>query len=246
MPPATRPTPDVREDDRRRLASFLDALRELLEVSLYQFPELFGQHTAAFQAQWPAVRDRFLTVNNALLPLNEVPSRDRGRLAKQLEDHGLTDGELTLKLDVFSNSLLMFLDEVDRREDAEVYWKAWAARLEGPEPTGGVLRRAVVRRIRGVLAGTRRVLRGGLRQVLGAADVLLESVGDAVSFLPGPKAAAAGIKEFKEAAEVVLTEPEEAERAARRSQQGASGSKPPTLATLRWSASQLNSVTRQQ
>ena len=235
-------------DDRRRLSQFLNALSDTLELILYQRPDLFGLHGGAFQALWPGVRERFQAVQDALNPDRDQPANLK-ELPDRLADHGLTGEELSLKLNIFSSLLLAFLDELERREDAEAFWKTWDARLEVPEPTGGVLRRAIRGRVRAALAATRRILKGGLRQVLGAADVVLDSLGDALSFIPGPKAAAAAIKEFKDAADAVLVEPDEAERPPRRTvwrEPKPSPTGEPTFATLRQSASELTSSPRRQ
>jgi hypothetical protein len=232
-----------------RLSQFLNALRDTLELILYQRPDLFGLHGGAFQALWPGVRERFKAVqDDALKPDQQLPTNLK-ELPDRLADHGLTGEELTLKLNIFSSLLLAFLDELERREDAEAFWKTWDARLEVPEPTGGVLRRAIRGRVRAALATTRRIMKGGLRQVLGAADVVLGSLGDALSFIPGPNAAAAAIKEFKDAADAVLVEPDEAERPSRRTvwrEPEPSPTGVPTFATLRQSASALSSSPRRQ
>lgn len=210
---------DSLDRDKRRLVEFVGALSETLEVALFERPDLFGSHAGPFHAVWPQIRERFHPIEEPLQGRHRgkpLTDEERSDLDARLRDHGLTGAELSLKLDIFSSLLLAFLDELERRDTAEEYWKTWAARLERPEPSGGVLRRAAVGRVRGVLAGARRVLKGGLRQVLGAGDMVFESLGDALSFLPGPKAAAAGVKEFKDAADVVLTQPDEAELPPRR------------------------------
>jgi hypothetical protein len=217
-------TPQDRRDvelerDKRRLVAFVDVLHETLDAVLFERPDLFGPHAAALQAAWPAMRKRFDVVKQPLygrVDRRPLTAKQQEVLDSGLRGHGLTGVELTLKLDVFSDALFTFLDELDRRDAAAEYWKTWAVRLESPEPTGGPLRRMVVRRTRAVLDGARRVLKRGLRQVLGAADMVFESLGDVLSFLPGPKAASAAIREFKDAADVILTERDEAERPARR------------------------------
>jgi hypothetical protein len=195
---------DARED----LRQFLGELRDLLHGCLTERSELFGRGEADLGRAWVTVLPRFADVDRALEAKDakgESLSAARvTRLNRELEEHGLTGEELALKLNLFRRLLVDFLDELVRQDEAEGFWDAWVTRFRGSSWLERFLASRFAQRVQSLRKAGRRMARGSVKLALDAADVVLGSLGQALSFLPGVGAALGGIGEFKDATIVAL------------------------------------------
>jgi hypothetical protein len=167
---------------------------------VHEYQGLLGAHAGGFATAWTDVRQQFATLRAKALP------------SEELEAHGLTGPSLALKLQLFESSVDDFLEELDQQEDAERYWRAWESRLRGSGWFDRLMHGWVERRREDVKRAGRNLLKGRLAKVLDTADVILDSLGQAV---PVVGAAAGFISEFKDAGLVALGGPEEIDRLSR-------------------------------
>jgi hypothetical protein len=198
---------------RGELRDFLDELRDLLEGTLTDHTVLFGSHASALTRAWARVSARFQVIEYALEGKTEsgksLAREKRAQIDRELEQHGLTGPELALKLEVFRSAVIEYLDEVDQQDEAERYWRTWEVRLRGSDWIDRLLHSRAVRRLANVRDAGRALLKRRLGRALEAGDVALDSLGQALDFIPGVGAAAAGIGEFKDATRVALGEPDD-------------------------------------
>lgn len=183
--------------DPRRLAEFVGELEKLLLEALRR-PELLEPYAAEFQKSWPPNRARLASVRELML---SEPIAD-------LEGHGLTGPELTLKLKLFYDARDQVDDALARiarhpltrlfghplPEECDVDEEGVFAPVRPPRGRGNPVSRAV-RNVRG------KSVRKLLPEALSIGDTILESVGAAV---PGAAVHAAGAGEFKQLVEGVV------------------------------------------
>jgi hypothetical protein len=208
------------EEAKEQLRLFLDDLRDLLYGCLIERPELL-EVEARFGESWSATEARFAHVRSVLEGRSGVDEKElTPQRLKKVEDelaaHGLTGAELELKLALFRGLLNDFLDELAAQDDAERYWAAWIVRFRGSSWWERVVASRLVQRIESLRREGRSVVRGRLKLGLDAGALVLGSLGQALSFLPGVGAAVGGIRELKEALDVSLSEPDSAEKPPRR------------------------------
>lgn len=182
--------------DPQRLAKFVGELEQLL-LEVLKRPELLEPYAADFQKSWPPNRARLAAVR-ALL---SDPNGD-------LEGHGLTGLELTLKLKLFYDARDQVDDALARvarhpltrlfghplPEEFDVDEEGVFVTIGPPRGRGNPVSRAV-RNIRG------KSVRKLLPEALSIGDTILESVGAA---LPDAAVHAAGAGEFKQLVEGVV------------------------------------------
>jgi hypothetical protein len=222
----------------RDLKAFLDALRELLQGCIEERPELLGRSAADLRLAWIEAQPRFQAVSRALERQDaagrSLSAQRKARLDRELVEHGLTGDELALKLGLFRRLVREFLDELAAQDQAVDYWRTWIVRLRGSSRLERFLASQVVRRVESLLRASPRFARGRLKRVLDAADVVLGSLGQALSFLPGVGAAVGGIAEIKDALKVIVDEPAEAERPPRGASSTPNEPQESRLGKLRW------------
>ncbi len=203
-------------DARNDLKAFLGELQDLLAGCITERPELFRRGVDDLGRAWARIEPRFGSVGLAL-DRKDASGKDLSKarsdkLDRELEQHGLAGEELALKLNLFRRLAADFLDELAAQDEAEEFWSTWVVRLRGSSRFERFLSARLVRRLESLRRAGRRIVRGRLKQALDAANVVLGSLGPALAFLPGVGAAVGGIGEFKDAMEVVLAEPDEAEK----------------------------------
>jgi hypothetical protein len=186
---------------------------------LVERPDLLGE--ARLGETWSVTEARFAHLKSVLagrsgVEKKELSQQRLNRVDRELAAHGLTGVELELKLVLFRGLVNDFLDELAAQEDAERYWAAWIVRFRGSSWWERVVASRLVQRIESLRREGRRVVRGRLKLGLDAGAVVLGSLGQALSFLPGVGAAVGGITELKSALDVSLSEPDIAEKPPRR------------------------------
>jgi hypothetical protein len=208
--------PDVQDQDaaqaRRQLSLFLSDLEDLLDTLLRDRPELIGYAHGAMASAWVEVKPRFQVVNRELFRVTygETADQEESSLPRpaevdaHLREHGLTGVQLELKLDQYGAAAAALIEELASADEAERYWQQWLGRLRGSRAAGWVKRR-----LQAVRAIGRRSLQSKFGRLFRIANNILDSLGDALNFVPGVGAAAKGIKEFKDALEVAVEEPDE-------------------------------------
>jgi hypothetical protein len=204
--------PDTPDKDaaqaRTELSDFLDDLERLVDTLLRDRPELIGYAHGAVASAWVEVQPRFDEVRRELgrtTPEPKGPSLPQPtEVEARLREHGLTGAQLELKLHQYGAVAAALIEELAGVDEAERYWHQWLRRLRGSRAAGWVKRR-----LETVRAIGRRSLQSTFGRLCRIANNILDSLGDALSFVPGVGAAVKAIQEFKDALEVAVEEPEE-------------------------------------
>ena len=209
---------------KTELRRFLADLEDLLEGSLVEYPELFGVNASRLAEVWPEVKAQSEVVKTALVGTGpdgkKLTPEETADLDDRLSQHGLTGDQLALKLAIFRSAAADFLAETAPQAEAEAFWRTWIVRLRGSSLLESALRSSLVRRLERLTKAGRELLSGRLKRALDAANVIVDSLALALSFLPGVGLAAGAFGEFKKAADVALGEPDDAEKPKRRASPG--------------------------
>lgn len=192
---------------RERLVEFLEEFRELLDGLLHERPDWFGYRHATLVDLWDAeVKALIETVTNELRRTPPQPAPQDfppEAVDDALHAHGLTGNQLEVKLAPLHPALAALFDEMDSTDEAEAFWNRWLSRLRGSRAA-----RLIQSQLGRVRSAGRHAVRSKLGRVLRIADKILDSLGEALAFIPGVGSAVSATREFKEALEVVIEEPD--------------------------------------
>jgi hypothetical protein len=172
--------------DREGLKWFVQSLKALLAMTL-RYPYLLRPYGLEFRRAWPQIVEAFGVLEPGLQELHDAERERPSDLPSRLQDHGLTEDQLALKLAIYSDALFETMSAFARLS-AHPRSSLGAEEVD-PEHDFTTS---------DVLLGRRRRVRKAIAKAFPIGDKIVQSAGAAAGVAnPAVGAAAGSVDEFK-------------------------------------------------